>query len=199
MSNTCDRNALRRCRTGDTFSAGKDLARAHATTPDRGVAHEERLQACRGPPFQSSRRLGRCRLSGPGSRAEQNAVLHVGVPMVSRVSSLGLSPRRARGPTCAWSSRASGRISSRPIQGAKYWLGRNSSQASNAWWRPVMSGALAVALPARARRAALVARADDHWPSVPRLLRACGYAEHRSEETSISRCGTCRAACSCSY
>src|SRR5262245_13317971 len=38
----------------------------------------ERLQACRGPPFQSSRRLGRCRLSGPGSRAEQNAVLHVG-------------------------------------------------------------------------------------------------------------------------
>jgi hypothetical protein len=40
---------------------GKDLARAHATTPDRGVAHEERLQACRGPPFQSSRRLGRCR------------------------------------------------------------------------------------------------------------------------------------------
>jgi uncharacterized protein YndB with AHSA1/START domain len=34
----------------------KDLARAHATTPDRGVAHEERLQACRGPPFQSSRR-----------------------------------------------------------------------------------------------------------------------------------------------
>ena len=27
--------------------------------------------------FQSSRRLGRCRLSGPGSRAEQNAVLHV--------------------------------------------------------------------------------------------------------------------------
>ena len=39
----CDRNALRRCRTGDAFSAGKDLARAHATTPDRGVAHEERL------------------------------------------------------------------------------------------------------------------------------------------------------------
>src|ERR1700730_17553947 len=74
----CDRNALRRCRTGDTFSAGKDLARAHATTPDRGVAHEERLQARRGPPFQSSRRLGRCRLSGNGSRAEQNAVLHVG-------------------------------------------------------------------------------------------------------------------------
>src|SRR5437899_9199442 len=54
----CDRSALRRCRTGDTLSAGKDLARAHATTPDRGVADEERLQACRGPPFQSSRRLG---------------------------------------------------------------------------------------------------------------------------------------------
>src|ERR1700730_10554304 len=74
----CDRNALRRCRTGATFSAGKNLARAHATTPDRGVAHEERLQACRRPQFQSSRGLGRCRLPGPGSRAEQDAVLHVG-------------------------------------------------------------------------------------------------------------------------
>ena len=31
-----------------------------------------------------------------------------------RVSSPGRSPRRARGPICAWSSRASGRISSRP-------------------------------------------------------------------------------------
>src|SRR5207302_3200928 len=41
----------------EIFSAGKDLARAHTTTPDRGVADEERLQACRGPPFQSSRRL----------------------------------------------------------------------------------------------------------------------------------------------
>ena len=36
----------------------KDLARAHATTPDRRVAHEKRLQACRGPPFRSSRGLG---------------------------------------------------------------------------------------------------------------------------------------------
>jgi hypothetical protein len=34
-----------------------------------------------------------------------------GRPMVSRVSSLGLSPLRALGPTCAWSSRASRRIS----------------------------------------------------------------------------------------
>ena len=32
----------------------------------------------RGPPFQSSRRLGRRRLPGPGGRAEQEAVLHVG-------------------------------------------------------------------------------------------------------------------------
>jgi uncharacterized protein YndB with AHSA1/START domain len=31
---------------------------------------------------------------------------------VSRVSSLGLSPLRARGPTCAWSNWASGPISS---------------------------------------------------------------------------------------
>src|SRR5271165_2550700 len=36
--------------------------------------------------------------------------------MVSRVSSLGLSPLRARGRTCAWSSRASGRISNRPTR-----------------------------------------------------------------------------------
>ena len=59
MTERCDRNALRRRRTRDALSAGKDLARAHATAPDRGVADEERLQAGRGPPFQSSRRLGR--------------------------------------------------------------------------------------------------------------------------------------------
>jgi hypothetical protein len=34
-----------------------------------------------------------------------------GRPMVWRVSSLGLSTRRAREPACAWSSRGSGRIS----------------------------------------------------------------------------------------
>ena len=55
----------------------------------------------------------RRRLPGPGRRAEQDAVLHVGRPGPGRVSSPGLSPRRARAPTCAWSSRASGRISSR--------------------------------------------------------------------------------------
>src|SRR5262249_8372737 len=60
------------------LSAGKDLARAHATTPDRGVADEERLQASRGPPLQSSRRLGwRVGLRSPRRRAEQNAVLHL--------------------------------------------------------------------------------------------------------------------------
>src|SRR5215831_13983631 len=75
---TRDQNAFRHCGTRNFFSAGKDLARADAAAPDRGVAHEERFQACRGPPFQSSRRLGRCRLSGPGSRAEQSAVLHLG-------------------------------------------------------------------------------------------------------------------------
>ena len=31
------------------YPPGKDLARAHPTTPDRGVAHEERLQACHRP------------------------------------------------------------------------------------------------------------------------------------------------------
>ena len=72
MNEACDRNALRRCRTGVPLSAGKALARAHATAPDRGVADEERLQACRGPQFQSSRRLGRrAGLRGPGRRAEQ--------------------------------------------------------------------------------------------------------------------------------
>jgi len=37
---TRNRNALCRCRTGGTFSAGKGLARAHATKPDREVADE---------------------------------------------------------------------------------------------------------------------------------------------------------------
>jgi len=68
------------------FPPEKDLACAHATTSDRGVADEKRFQACRGPPFQSSRRLGRCRLSGPGRRAEQKRCLTHGRPMVSRVS-----------------------------------------------------------------------------------------------------------------
>ena len=57
-----------------------------------------------------------------------------GLPMVSRVSSLGLSPRRARGPTCAWSSRASGRISSRPIR-APSTGGRSSFQTWSRSWR----------------------------------------------------------------
>src|SRR5215470_3245484 len=39
-----------------------------------------------------------------------------GRPMASRVSSLGRSPRRARGRGYAWSSPASGEISSRPIR-----------------------------------------------------------------------------------
>src|ERR1700733_5768257 len=50
------RNALRHGRTRTAAPAGKNLARAHPTTPDRGVAHEERLQACRGPQFQSAGR-----------------------------------------------------------------------------------------------------------------------------------------------
>src|SRR5262245_54308285 len=54
--------------------------------------------------------------------------------MVSRVSSLGLSPRRARGPTCAWSSRASGRISSRPTR-APSTDGRSSLQSWSRSWR----------------------------------------------------------------
>src|SRR5262249_50782684 len=75
---TIGRSAFRRCRTRDPASAGKGLARAHATTPDRGVAYEERLQASRGPPLQSARRLGRrVGLRGPRRRAEQNAVLHL--------------------------------------------------------------------------------------------------------------------------
>src|SRR5947207_14078090 len=54
--------------------------------------------------------------------------------------------------------------------------------ASNAWWEACREPLACLALPTRARRIALVARADDHRPAVPRLLRACEYAEHRSEE-----------------
>ena len=55
-------------------------------------------------------------------------------PMVSRVSSLGLSPQRARGPTCAWSSRASGRISSRPTRAPRAG-GSGSLQPWSRSWR----------------------------------------------------------------
>ena len=54
--------------------------------------------------------------------------------MVSRVSSLGLSPLRARGPTCAWSSRASGRISSRPTRAPRAG-GRGSLRPWSRSWR----------------------------------------------------------------
>ena len=53
---------------------------------------KKRLQASQGPPFQSSRRLGRCRLSGPGSRAEQNAVLHMGAHGLESVVTWTLTP-----------------------------------------------------------------------------------------------------------
>ena len=55
-------------------------------------------------------------------------------PMASRVSSPGLSPRRARGLTCAWSNRVSGRISSRPTR-APNSGGKNSLQAWSRCWR----------------------------------------------------------------
>ncbi len=118
MSNTRIRNALRRRRTGDPTSAGKDLARAHPTTPDRGVADEERFQACRGPPFQSSAQTG-ARVDCQVLAVEPNKTLSYtwGDSHGSRASSPGPSPRRAREPTCAWSSRASGRISSRLLPG----------------------------------------------------------------------------------
>ena len=57
-----------------------------------------------------------------------------GVPMVSRVSSLELSPLRARGPICAWSSRASGRISGRRTR-ARRAGGRISLQTWSRYWR----------------------------------------------------------------
>ena len=45
---------------------------------------------CHRPPFQSSRRLWRCRLSGPGQSRQTQRCLRRGRPMVSsRVSSLG--------------------------------------------------------------------------------------------------------------
>ena len=54
--------------------------------------------------------------------------------MVSRVSSLGLSRLRARGPVCAWSSRASDRISSRPTR-APNTGGRSSLRTWSRSWR----------------------------------------------------------------
>src|ERR1700738_4414216 len=51
--------------------------------------------------------------------------------MVSRVSSPGLSPRRARGPICAWSSRVSAPISSRPTRAP----GTDGSSSSRPWRR----------------------------------------------------------------
>src|SRR4051812_4068282 len=54
--------------------------------------------------------------------------------MVSRASSRGRSPLRARGPTCAWSSRASGRISSRPTRAPRP-VGRGSLRPWRSCWR----------------------------------------------------------------
>jgi Activator of Hsp90 ATPase homolog 1-like protein len=58
-----------------------------------------------------ARSIAKSRLSSRTKRCPTR-----GVPMVWRVSSLGLSPPRAPGPTCAWSSRASEGISSRPTR-----------------------------------------------------------------------------------
>ena len=52
----------------------------------------------------------------------------------SRASSPLRSPRRARGLTCAWSNRVSGRISSRPTR-APTSGGRNSLQIWSRCWR----------------------------------------------------------------
>ena len=52
---------------------------------------------------------------------ESNLMCYRGRPMVSRVSSLGLSPLRARERIYAWSGRASGRIQL-THEGANYWM-----------------------------------------------------------------------------
>ncbi len=57
-----------------------------------------------------------------------------GVSLISTVSSLGLSPLRARGPTCAWSSRASDRISSRPTRAPRAG-GSGSLRPWSRYWR----------------------------------------------------------------
>ncbi len=67
--------------------------------------------------------------------------------------------------------------------GAKFGWQKFFAEPRTRGGRPVVSRGASLALPARARRAALVARADDHWLAVPRLLRACEYAERRSQET----------------
>src|SRR5262245_10440616 len=48
--------------------------------------------------------------------SQTKSCLTRGLPMVWRVSSFGRSPQQTRGPTYAWSSRASDRISSRPTR-----------------------------------------------------------------------------------
>ena len=107
------------------------------------------FQAGRGSPFQSStepstRLEHRCRLSGSGRRAEQDAVLHVGGLWSRECRHLDCSPRRARGPICAWSSRASGRISSRPMAAPRAGGSSSLRTWSRSWrgWTEVCRGQL---------------------------------------------------------
>ena len=112
-----------------------------------------------GPPVQASRRLGRRRLPGARRRAEQDAVVHLGRRWASRASSPGRSRRRAPARTCAWSRRASGRISSRPTR-APSSAGRSSSPAWSRCWREGVSLALGARHFSGAPRAGAGARTD---------------------------------------
>jgi len=78
------------------------------------------------------RETGRGRLSGPGHRAEQTLSYTWGAMGLESVVTWTLTAME-RGPTCAWSNRASGRIKSRPTR-APNRLAKNSSRIWSRRW-----------------------------------------------------------------
>ena len=90
-----------------------------------------------------------------------------GRPTAWRASSPGRSRRAAPAPVCAWSNRASGRISSRPTR-APSTAGRSSLQIwSRCWPAPISDGRAggAAGLPAARRACQNAARMARWWPS----------------------------------
>ena len=92
------------CRTGNSISAGKDLARADAAAFDSGVADEERLPAGSESPVRVHRRLGRSRLQGADHRGRQALSYTWDAMGLENVVTWILSPSGA-GRCCAWSKR----------------------------------------------------------------------------------------------
>ena len=100
---------------------------------------------------------GVCRLSGPGHRAEQDAVLYLGRHGSRERRHLDSHPDGARARICAWSSRASGRISNRPIR-APNSAGRSSLRIWNRSWRGYDVSARAKAPKSKKRHDAVAGR-----------------------------------------